>query len=89
MEPLRHYKFKNIKDLFDMVHGLGHSDDEEPKPIQDISRTPLESTWPGRINYQGTDYVSVAFGQDVNTPWGPLPEHIFLVRADIASQLEE
>ena len=89
MEPGKKYKFKTVKDLLEMVHELGHSDNEKPAPICDISRTPLESVYPGSINYKGADYVSVGFGGDANTPWGLLPEIILLVRQDIASKLEE
>lgn len=78
---IKQYKFKSVGELEEMVKGLGHDlEKEDPKPLYNISRTPIESIWPGEIDYADEPfktacYQSLGFGPDVNTPWGPLPHN--------------
>ena len=92
MQP-KLYKFKTTTELYDLLEKMGHSPNEEPVPVYNISRTPLESIWPATVTYkegghQQAEYQSLGFGDDVNTPNGPLPEVILLLRLDIAEKLE-
>lgn len=91
---IKQYKFKTVGEMYDMVKAMGHDlEKEDPKPIYNISRTPIESIWPEEIDYadepfKHARYQSLGFGSDVNTPWGPLPRVIMLLRKDIAEKLE-
>lgn len=91
---IKQYKFKTVGELEEMVKALGHDlEKEDPQPIYNISRTPIESIWPGELDYadepfKKARYQSIGFGPDVSTPWGPLPRVIILLRKDIAEKLE-
>ena len=87
------YKFDSPAELMSMVKDLGYDLDQKPRPVVDISRTPLETLWPTKcISHSedggpSADYAAVAFGPDVNTPWGPLPAVIVLLRKDVEAKL--
>ena len=91
---IKQYKFKTVGEMYDMVKDMGHDlEKEDPQPIYNISRTPIESIWPGELDYaddpfKTARYQSIGFGPDVSTPWGPLPHVIMLLRKDIAEKLE-
>lgn len=77
-------------DLVASIEALGYKDPLNNLIIVDISRTPLESIWPSDdVDYGDPPqkYMSVAYGDNVSTPWGPLPELILLVRKDVMSKL--
>ena len=91
---IKQYKFKTVGEMEDMVKAMGHDlEKEDPQPLYNISRTPIESIWPGELDYADEPfkkgrYQSIGFGPDVNTPWGSLPRVIILLRKDIAEKLE-
>lgn len=78
-------------ELVASIEALGYKDPLDNMIIVDISRTPLESIWPSQdVDYGDPPqkYMSVAYGNNVSTPWGPLPELILLVRKDVMSKLK-
>lgn len=87
------YKFNSPAELMDMIKELGYDPDQQPRPVIDISRTPFETLWPTHSiehsegNGPKAEYTSVAFGDDVPTPWGPLPRVILLLRKDVEAKL--
>lgn len=89
------YKFNTPAEMWEMVEKLGYDLKEQPYPIVNISRTPLETLWPSKgVRYGEGDgpkatYVTVAFGADVNTPSGPLPAVICLLRDDVEVKLRK
>ena len=72
--------------------GLKHDIPDANSIVVEISRTPFESLcWEKEVEY-GTPpqkYKPVCFGEDVPTPWGPLPAKIYLVRMDVIKQLRK
>ena len=84
-------KFGTPAELVESIEALGYKDPLDNMIIVDISRTPLESIWPSQdVDYGDPPqkYMSVAYGNNVLTPWGPLPELILLVRKDVMSKLK-
>ena len=81
--------FSSPSDLWQKVKDAGFNPEEV---IVDISRTPLESLW----GCKSVDYGEppkphncIAFGEDVPTPWGYLPQVILLIRSDVYEKLGE
>ena len=85
---MKNCPFNNLKELHDKIVEAGFDPNDEDVVVN-ISRTPLESIFPGKANYgdQAKEYDSFGFGPMVGTPWGPLPEIILLVRSDVIAKI--
>ena len=88
------YKCTNLGDLVDQIKALGYNLESEEKKDQvlvDISGTPLESLYgAGDVDYGDPPqkFAVFGFGGDRDTPCGPLPQKVILVRHDVAKKLE-
>ena len=87
---MKKYPFKDLSELHDKIVEAGF-DPNDHEIVVNISRTPLESMYPEEVSYgnPARKYTSLGFGSDVDTPWGPLPEIVLLLRSDVLEKIIE
>lgn len=85
-------KLTTLAAMFEAIKNAGYKLDGDANEIAvvDITATPLESIWGVKeVNYgdPAKPFVPTGWGEDRQTPWGPLPGRIVLVRKDVWDKL--